>query len=199
MKRDISGENNPMKNILWAKKQGLKISGENNPMKDKETREKLSKSWKNRWKNKRYECINNIKSGMTDDVKKQISSQKIKNWKNKDFRQKVYAGWNATLNGKMNKTEQKLFNVIKEYGFVFTGDFSFILSGKNPDFVNFETKQIIELFGDIFHTRQEAGERINHMKNNGYECLIIWSDEINKNLSKTTKKIIEYINQKELK
>lgn len=197
MRKYFTSDNNPMKNPVIAKKQGMKMIGDNNPMKRLGVKEKQSKSWKKRWKEKRDECIENIKNGMNGaGVKEKISLASIKNWKNEKYRNKVYAGWNVSRQGKMNKSEMKLFDFIKDYGFVFTGDFSYMIGNKNPDFVNIKNMNVIELFGDIFHSQDEAEKRIKYMKENGFDCLIIWSDELNKNMSKVKQKIFTFIKNK---
>ncbi len=197
MRNDISGDNNPMKNPIIAKKQGQKMIGDKNPMKRDVVKKKQSESWKKRWNEKRDECVGKIKNGMNKSlVKEKISVAKKKNWQDENYKRKVYVGWNVSRQGKMNKAEKRLFNIIKNIGFVFTGDFSFMIGNKNPDFINFDNKMVIEMFGDIFHTQDEAEQRVKYMNQYGFDCLIIWCDEINKNLSKVEQKIFTFIKNK---
>jgi len=52
---------------------------------------------------------------------------------------------------------------------------------KNPDFivrpVN-ETKKVIEIFGRYWHEPKEEQELINHYREVGYNCLVIWEEEV---------------------
>lgn len=76
----------------------------------------------------------------------------------------------------------------------FTGDGGFILHGLCPDFINCNgRKQIIELFGERWHTgkiplnRTEAGRREIFVRS-GYDLLVIWDYEL-----VDEKKVIEKI------
>ena len=96
------------------------------------------------------------------------------------------------IHNKPNKAELKL-NIFlqthfpKEWQFV--GDGQFILGGKCPDFLNCNgKKQVIELFGNWFHSKEFAERhnrkyespenRIEHFKRYGFDCLIIWENEL---------------------
>lgn len=52
---------------------------------------------------------------------------------------------------------------------------------KNPDFivrpVN-ETKKVIEIFGRYWHKDEEEGELIGRYKEVGYDCLVLWEEEV---------------------
>ena len=81
-----------------------------------------------------------------------------------------------------NKTESKLFSVLdkcypNEWKYV--GDGSFVINGKNPDFINCNGKKlIIELFGEHWHDKDEEEPRKEIFKQFGYETLIIWANEL---------------------
>lgn len=82
--------------------------------------------------------------------------------------------------------------------------------GRNPDFIDEERKLIIDLFGDYWHGEEfrlankdfstnleHEQNRINHFKNHGYDCLIIWEHEL-KDLDQVIQKIKNFTNLKEL-
>lgn len=54
---------------------------------------------------------------------------------------------------------------------------------KNPDFivrpVN-KTKQVIEIFGRYWHKPEEEAELIEKYRQAGYDCLVLWEDEVYK-------------------
>lgn len=107
------------------------------------------------------------------------------------------------LNGKYNpaswtqkkptKPEQRITDVINNYNFPYkyVGNGEIIINGLNPDFINCNgQKKLIEVFGRAFHDPEKAFIPLKNCKKEyerkkifselGYDCLIIWDDEINK-------------------
>ncbi len=85
-----------------------------------------------------------------------------------------------------------LLNVIYPNEWKFTGDFSLIINGKNPDFVNVNgQKKIIELAGDYWHEKSYTKDRAKVFKPFGYKTLVIWEHEL-KNIERVTKKIKKF-------
>lgn len=90
---------------------------------------------------------------------------------------------------KPNKLEQRLIDILDKYlpQFKYNGDFGLgiTIGGKVPDFVNVNgKKQIIELFGDYWHTKDgvpwhqtELGS-IGWYSQYGFKCLVIWGSEL---------------------
>lgn len=96
-----------------------------------------------------------------------------------------------------NKPETLLLGILEELypgEWKFTGDFSFIINGKNPDFTNINgQKKLIELFGDYWHRGENPQDRINEFTPFGWETLVIWERElVDKNL--LISKIKEFCN-----
>jgi dTDP-4-amino-4,6-dideoxygalactose transaminase/intein/homing endonuclease len=85
---------------------------------------------------------------------------------------------------KINKSESKLFEIIEETcpkEFVFNGNCEkkLIINRKIPDFVNVNGKnKVIELFGQYWHKKIDEKNRIKLFKKHGYDCLIIWDNEL---------------------
>jgi len=80
-----------------------------------------------------------------------------------------------------NKAEKILYSLIDSLcpsQWEYTGNFSFTLGGKSPDFLNKDTKQLIELFGDYWHKNDVPNDRINFFKKFGYDCLVVWEHEL---------------------
>lgn len=76
----------------------------------------------------------------------------------------------------------------------YTGDGSFIVGGKNPDFVleiNGEDL-LIEMFGDYWHRGQDPQVRIDHFKPYGYRTLVIWEHEL-KHIPRLIKRIRKFV------
>ena len=83
----------------------------------------------------------------------------------------------------------KLLNALYPNEWKYTGDFSFIINGKCPDFTNVNgQKKLIELFGDYWHRGENPQDRIDIFKPFGYETLVIWEHEL-KNKNKLIGKI----------
>jgi G:T-mismatch repair DNA endonuclease (very short patch repair protein) len=87
-----------------------------------------------------------------------------------------------------NKVQELLSFMFDVYNpFIFTGNRKFWITlhnGKqrNPDFIDVKQKKIIEVFGRYWHRHESEIEVINHYKMSGWECLVVWEDEIDINL-----------------
>lgn len=110
------------------------------------------------------------------------------------------------LKTKPNRVEKKLIKILEDIKinyFEFVGDFSFWIGGKNPDFINKNSKKIIELFGNYWHSKEITGvdeliherQRIKHFDKFGYKTLIIWENEIKDNLIEVKNKIINFLEE----
>jgi hypothetical protein len=71
-----------------------------------------------------------------------------------------------------------LLNFMYPDKWVYVGDGSFIVAGKAPDFINHESKQIIEFFGEAWHKPEEELSRSNIFEGAGYSTMIIWGNEL---------------------
>ena len=82
-----------------------------------------------------------------------------------------------------NKAETQLLNLLESIqpgDWKYVGDGSFVIAGKNPDFINVNgKKQIIELFGDYWHKGQNPQDRIDMFSPFGFRTLVIWEHELN--------------------
>lgn len=88
-----------------------------------------------------------------------------------------------------NRLESDLLSLLNELfqdDYKYVGDRSFIIGGKNPDFVNINgQKKIIEVNGDYWHSEEIVGcnrnkheqEMVQHYKGYGFDCLVIWESE----------------------
>lgn len=158
----------------------------------KEYKEKLSNTHKKLWADPNS-------SYNSQQRKDKISKRSKENWLKPEYVKKLQEG----LKVKINKSENKLLNILEKYSYIFVGDFKKWIGNQNPDFINKENKKVIELFGDYWHGeefRQKEGDfstnkeheqkRIKHYNNEGYECLVIWECEL-----KDSNILIEKINK----
>ncbi len=140
----------------------------------------------------------------TDETKKKMSILNKKRYKeNKTF----LANLAKSMAAKPNKKETQLIKFLQHIipnEYKFTGDYSFWIDGKNPDFLNINgQKKLIELFGEYWHytkpkkenlnlTKKEVEDiRVNHFKDWGFNTLIIWEDEL-KNEETLKQKILDF-------
>ena len=81
---------------------------------------------------------------------------------------------------KQNRIEKCIDDVIVDYGFKYVGDGSFWIGypPRNPDFINRESRLIFEFFGDYWHNRSDESERIDHYRNYGWGCIIVWESDL---------------------
>ena len=79
------------------------------------------------------------------------------------------------LDIKPNKPETLLRNNFLYWHpkIIYSGDYSVIVNGKNPDFICFEKKKIIEFNGSYWHRNDIPGEREKIFAEVGYDTLIL--------------------------
>lgn len=166
--------------------------GKNNPRfgvtLSEETKQKIRSS------SLRFKGKNNPMYGKhhSEETKRKIGLKSKEKFFNNDFLNKYH----DSINRKPNKKEDFLLNMLKElkiYNMKYVGDGSYWVDGKNPDFIDLEKSKIIEFFGDYYHGEEfrkkehldfsnndeHSKKRIDHFRKNGFECLVIWENEIN--------------------
>ncbi len=93
-----------------------------------------------------------------------------------------------------NKPEKIILSILNDLyplEWKFTGDFTFWVDGKNPDFLCKDKNLIIEHFGEYYHKGENPKERQNIFKKNGYESLVIWESEL-RDVEKVKRRIKEF-------
>ena len=155
-------------------------------------------------------CYGNSKRGKLplnikrDDWKKALIKNKENGlYKRHSERMRLGGAIKARLSNKVypNKPEKILITLIKENNlpFIYIGDGKIWFKGEtsmfNPDFLSQNPKQIIELFGDYWHskTKEKDKERLEAYQKDGYKTLVIWEHEL-KDLNKTLNKIVCFTN-----
>jgi hypothetical protein len=124
----------------------------------------------------------------TEEGNRKLVQSAIKLWQNPEFVMKQM----LSRDRRPNKPEIFILNILERFfpgQWKYTGDFSFMVGGKNPDFANINgQKKLIEHFGTYYHRGQNRQDRTNHFKKYGFNTLIIWEDEL-KNEAKIIGKI----------
>lgn len=124
-----------------------------------------------------------------------------KNYEDPEYLKKVQQ-W---LKIKPNYPEKFLIKILGDIctnAYKYTGDFSFWIGRRNPDFTNKTEKKVIEFFGEYYHgekyrktindfktNEEHEKETIEYYKNHDYKCLVIWWKDL-KNIVKLSEKII---------
>lgn len=117
-----------------------------------------------------------------------LSEAAKRRFKNPDF----LRSFKKSIEQKPTGIEKKILNMIKNYGYEYTGDFSLWIDGKNPDFINEENKKVIEVFGNYWHNKMDEPSRSLHFKKNGYKILIIWEKEIKLDFENVKKRFLKF-------
>ena len=111
-------------------------------------------------------------------VRKKLSEASFILWRDKEFVSKQCSARGL----RPNKAEDKLFFILNKLypgEWKYTGDFSFMIGSKNPDFVNSNgQKKCIELFGDYWHKGQDPKDREKIFAEYGWDTLVVWECEL---------------------
>lgn len=99
-------------------------------------------------------------------------------WKDPKFVAKVEKG----LHKRPTKDEEKLIDFFARYcpSFRYNGNFELKVNpdGLIPDFVDIRNRRIVEYFGDFRHTEEEAEKKTARYAREGWNCLILWPDDL---------------------
>jgi len=137
-----------------------------------------------------------------------ISKSNKKRWKNPEYRKKIIKnltnhiviGRNTpqfqrklrkALCKKPTQPERFFINIIERNDFPikYVGDGEKIIGTLNPDFIHKTEKKVIEIFGRVYHDpeasfkrsvpwHQQYFGRMAYYAQFGYDCLILWDDEL---------------------
>ncbi len=109
--------------------------------------------------------------------KERNSQSQKKNWQNPIYREKTLLAIGKGLNIKPNKPEQFWTSILPErypeLGWEYTGDFTFWINGKNPDFISKKYKLVIEYNGGYYHQDDIPGQREAIFAQWGWKTFII--------------------------
>ena len=94
-----------------------------------------------------------------------------------------------------NRSEYLLIKLLRRLKFKYKYNGNNCWRGFYPDFINYQSKRIIELYGDYFHNRIDRIKKdkitISDYKTRGYKTMVIWEHEL-KNRKELIKKIKEF-------
>lgn len=146
----------------------------------KEAKLKIAKRWENPVFRKKMSKIQKEVQGTLEARTRASINQKAL-WNDPQFKEKQLLSFSKGAKG-LNKSESTLYHLLEKLypnEYKYTGDFSFIINGKNPDFINVNgQKKCIELFGDYWHRNDNPQDRKDIFKEYGWDTLVIWNHEL---------------------
>jgi hypothetical protein len=169
---------------------------------NKEERIKTSESIKRAYINNP-----NLRINASNHTKKMWIDPNSK-FNSEEYLKKIMSYFRKGLKTTPEKKIEMILSELIGHNFKFTGNGSFWINRKNPDFTDVKNKKVIEVFGDYYHSEyfrkkfndfstneEHQLNRENHFKQSGFNCLILWEIEI-KNLDLCKDKIIQFIGEK---
>lgn len=160
-----------------------------------ETKEKIKRSLIKRWK----EDVNLRKKHST--VFKRMWNNPNSIYNSDEWRKNLYQACSVKPNN-LELCLQEILDNLFPNQYEYTGNFSFWIGNKNPDFVCHSKKLVIEAFGSYWHSKEVTGIDENiHEENKklffnrlGYQCLVIWDEEL-KDIAKVKKTLANFHNR----
>jgi hypothetical protein len=125
------------------------------------------------------------------EIKEKSKQTTLKLWQNIEYCKKQTMS-RAILPNKPEKFIMGILDNLFPHEWKYTGDLSFMIGGKNPDFVNINgQKKCIEHYGDWWHKNNNPQDRIDLFKRYGWDCLVIWEHEL-KDFKTLRRKIFDF-------
>jgi len=155
--------------------------------------------------------MSKIKTGkvFSETTKQRMSETGKVLWQMPSHRDKLVTASRKALHIFPNKPEKLVLTILNDISpnnWKFVGDGGFIINGRNPDFMNVNSKkQVILLHGIYWHlwrhqktnpnlTKEQVEiSDIEHYKRYGFDVSIIWEDEL-KDIPQVTEKIATFCN-----
>jgi len=128
----------------------------------------------------------------TIEQRRKESKSAKENFKDPEFCKEFWKRFRV----KPNKPETLILNILDKLfpgEWKYTGNYSFWINGKNPDFTCINGKKLlIEHFGTYWHRGKDPEERKKIFSKFGYSTLVIWEEEL-KNMKEIENKIRKFI------
>jgi len=149
-----------------------------------ETKRKISEA------NKGKHSIKGIRLGIQnpfygkchiDTTKKTIALKKKVQWQNPEYREKVIKNSLKGLLKRPTSLEKQMLGIIQKHGlpYKYTGDGSFLIGYKNPDFVNTDGQKVcIEVANTFHHNEDYEEKRKEHFAKWGWHCIVFRTDKL---------------------
>ena len=128
---------------------------------------------------KQAEILKKLTYQKHPSVRRKISDSIKKLWQTKEYRDKILKAQNKRPN-KIEKHISYILDIEFPNEFKYVGNRSLFLGNppKNPDWVHITKNKVIEFFGRLWHEASDEKEIIDHYEKCGYDCLVIWEEEL---------------------
>lgn len=136
------------------------------------------------WKKGDPSPLKGLTKENSERIKRQSEGAKVRFkqlWQDPEFVEKVHKGWkHSPTKPELVIIEFLVSQDLSSWKFVGDGSFWITSEGKhlNPDFINTSERKIVEYFGRYWHNEKDAEERVRLFAKAGWECLIIWEEEL---------------------
>jgi len=120
----------------------------------------------------------------SEETRRRLSVSHKGNWKDPEYARRM----GLSFGRKPNELELLLQLTLDKHfpsEWKYVGDGQLWIEGRNPDFVNINSrKQVIEVFGSFWHdpdyfpNRPSEEELIEHYRQCGFVCVILWDYEV---------------------
>lgn len=137
----------------------------------------------------------------SDEGKKRLSEAMKRHYSDPEYKSKIWKKIRATQGERPNQYEKQLLDLLDQLypgEWKYTGDWSFKVGRKNPDFVHQNGRNLlIELFGEYWHRGEDPRYRISYLGSYGYKTLVIWTKELD-DIALLSGKICNFINENDV-
>jgi len=197
-----TGKHNTVEHNIALKQATLKRFA--NPLERNKAKEISKKIWKDP-KHRKKMANSMTKVYSNPEVRAKMSESARQRWDNytpEERTARIQTSFKVCRQKPTNPESQlsSLLNSAFPDKWKYVGDWEVIIGGKCPDFININgKKQIIELFGNFWHSKEKTGrteeEEVKLRKEiftkYGYDTLIIWQNEL-KNQDNILAKVSEF-------
>lgn len=140
-----------------------------------ETKGKRAKALKRRWERGEFKDRPvRTKETMTDEELKNRSEARKKAW-----REGAYENRKPASRRRVSNHEYGLAPYLEALGYRHNDDGYTFIAKRVPDFVDIEGRRVFEYFGRFWHPHhEEEKEIIDFYKSYGWECTVLWEDDL---------------------
>jgi hypothetical protein len=117
------------------------------------------------------------------EKREELSQAAKKRWYKKEYREKTIRSLLRRLRERPTSLEKRFMQIMEKYvlPYRYVGDGSFLIGGRNPDFVNYDGGKIcVEVANHYHHQGNWAEKRIRHFSEWGWTCIVFFEDEMEK-------------------
>ena len=145
-----------------------------------ESIQKISDERKKLWQNPIYrnEMLNLMNS---EEYRRKQTENTKAIWQDPEFREKTIKAIFKGSHKRPTSLEQQMLAIIEKHSlpYRYTGDGSFLIGYKNPDFVNTNSQKVCIEVANIFHHAEDYEQkRKDHFRKWGWECIVFRTDKL---------------------